>query len=159
MTASSRLVRTGLLTALSDGLFSTVLVAVFYRSSVARLWQGVASVLLGPEAFNRGAATVALGLLMHVGVAFTWSALFQLVLMRWPLVRRACASPFGVALLAVLYGPFIWTVMSWAVIPAFTHRPPTIGFRWWIQFVGHAPFVGLPIVASSAAGAGRSSSR
>jgi hypothetical protein len=38
-------------------------------------------------------------------------------------------------------------VMSLVLIPPFTHRPPTIGFRWWVQLIGHFPFVGLPIVA------------
>jgi hypothetical protein len=43
-------------------------------------------------------------------------------------------------------------VMSLAVIPLFTHRPPTIAFRWWVQFFGHFPFVGIPIVASTGSG-------
>ena len=40
-------------------------------------------------------------------------------------------------------------VMSLAVIPIFVHRPPTITYRWWIQWFGHIPFVGIPIVAAS----------
>jgi hypothetical protein len=28
------------------------------------------------------------------------------------------------------------------------HRPPAIGIRWWIQLIGHFPFVGIPIVRS-----------
>ncbi len=38
--------------------------------------------------------------------------------------------------------------MSLVLIPQFTHRPPVVNFRWWVQFVGHVPFVALPIVAS-----------
>ena len=37
--------------------------------------------------------------------------------------------------------------MSLAVLPLLTHRPPAINVRWWVQLVGHFPFVGLPIVA------------
>ena len=37
--------------------------------------------------------------------------------------------------------------MSLAVIPLLTGRPPAIGFRWWVQLVGHIPFVAVPIVA------------
>jgi hypothetical protein len=33
------------------------------------------------------------------------------------------------------------------VIPLLVHRPPTINFRWWVQFFGHIPFVAVPIVA------------
>jgi hypothetical protein len=40
-------------------------------------------------------------------------------------------------------------VMSLGVIPILVHRSPTIGIRWWIQLIGHIPFVGIPIVASS----------
>ena len=33
------------------------------------------------------------------------------------------------------------------LIPLFTHRPPVINVRWWVQFAGHIPFVALPIVS------------
>jgi uncharacterized membrane protein YagU involved in acid resistance len=48
---------------------------------------------------------------------------------------------------AAVYGPIIWMVMSLAIIPLFTHRPPAINGRWWVQFFGHIPAVALPIVA------------
>jgi hypothetical protein len=40
--------------------------------------------------------------------------------------------------------------MSLIVIPLLVHRPPVIVPRWWVQFFGHAIFVGLPIVWISA---------
>jgi hypothetical protein len=146
--ATSRLVRAGLLTALTDGLFSSVLAGVFYASTVMRLWQGVASVLLGPWALDGGAHTAMIGIFMHVGVAFGWSAVFLFVVMRLHVVRRVLATRYGVAKVAAVYGPFIWLVMSLAVIPLLAHRPPTISYRWWVQFVGHFPFVALPMVAA-----------
>ena len=153
----SRLVRAGLLTGIVDGLFSSVLSAFFYGSTVSRLWQGVASVLLGSDALNGGRRTVLIGLLMHFGVAFAWSAVFLFLLLRWEWIRGLLASRHGVLKVAALYGPFIWMVMSLVVIPALTRRPPRITLRWWIQWFGHIPFVGIPIVASSA-GAPRSGS-
>jgi hypothetical protein len=148
----ARLVRAGLLTGICDGAFSSVLNVVAYRSTVSRLFQGVAAVLLGNTAFQGGTRTVLLGIAMHFGVAFAWSAVFLFVVSRAAWVRRLLASPYGVAKVAALYGPFIWTVMSLAVIPVLVHRPTTIGLRWWVQFFGHIPFVGAPIVASSARG-------
>jgi hypothetical protein len=145
----SRLLRAGLLTAMVDGLFASVSTA-FYHSTVTRLWQGVASTVLGPRAFELGMRSVALGLLMHVTVAFTWSAVFLWVAMRLRPVRAALASRYGVVKVASIYGPCIWLCMSLGVIPLLTHRPPAITGRWWIQLVGHFPFVGLPIVATSA---------
>ena len=144
-----RLAQAGLLTGLIDGLFSSVLSAVFYGSTVSRLFQGVASVLLGSEAFDGGTRTVVIGVLMHVGVAFGWSAVFLFLVMRSSWIRSVLASRLGVVKVALLYGPFIWMVMSLAVIPILAHRAPTIGFRWWVQLIGHFPFVGIPIVASS----------
>ena len=77
----SRLARAGFLTGVTDGLFSSVLNVAFYHSTVTRLFQGVASVLLGPEALTGGTRTAAIGVLMHFGVAFGWSVVFLLLVM------------------------------------------------------------------------------
>jgi hypothetical protein len=146
------LVRAGLLTGVIDGLFSSILSVVFYQSTVARLFQGVASTVLGKEAFDGGTPAAALGVVMHFGVAFGWSAVFLFLVMRLRWIRGLLASRYGVVKVASLYGPLIWLVMSLAVIPLLTNRPPTIGRRWWVQFFGHIPFVGIPIVASVARG-------
>jgi len=146
--ALSRLLRAGLLTGVTDGLFSSALAVFAYHSTATRLFQGVAATLLGREAFEGGTPTAVLGLLMHFGVAFGWSAVFLFLVMRSPWIRGLLASPYGVVKVASLYGPFIWLVMSLAVIPLLLHRPPAITIRWWIQLIGHFPFVGIPIVAS-----------
>ena len=65
--ALSRLLRAGLVTSITDGLFSSILATVFYHSAVTRLFQGVASTLLGKEAFDGGTPTALLGVLMHYG--------------------------------------------------------------------------------------------
>ncbi len=145
-----RLLRAGLFTGISDGLFATVLSVFFYNSTFSRLWQGVASVPLGKDALNGGITTVLIGILMHFGVAFFWSAVFLFVMMRMGWVQRVLASPAGTIKMAALYGPSIWLVMSLLVIPAFLHHPPAITTRWWIQFIGHFPFVGLPMITSLA---------
>jgi len=144
-----RVAAAGIITGITDGLFSSILSAAFYNSTVTRLFQGVASVLLGSDALNGGNKTAAIGVLMHFCVAFVWSGIFLLFVARWDWIRRTISSRYGVAKIACLYGPFIWMVMSCAVIPALTHRPPAITIRWWIQFFGHILFVGLPIVAVS----------
>jgi hypothetical protein len=146
----SRLVRAGLLTGVTDGLFATVQSLLIPGSTVMKLWQGVASTVLGKPAYDGGIPTALLGVLMHFCVAFGWSAVFLFVVMRSSWVRRTVSSPSGVVGIAALYGPFIWLVMSLVVIPVLLHRPPRITSRWWIQLIGHIPFVGLPIVASIA---------
>jgi hypothetical protein len=143
----SRLLRAGLLTGVTDGLFSSVLAAFFYGSTVTRLWQGVASVLLGEEAIGGGTRPAVIGVLMHFGVAFGWSAVFLFLVMKSAWIRRVLASRYGGVKAAAVYGPLIWMVMSLVVIPVLLQRPPNINFRWWVQWIGHFPFAGLPIVA------------
>jgi hypothetical protein len=141
-----RLVRAGLLTAVTDGLFSSVLAATVYGSTATRLWQGVAATVLGPQALAGGGATAAFGLLLHLGVAFGWSAVFLALTLRSRRLRALLATPAGKVGVAAVYGPAVWLVMSLVVLPLLLRRPPTITGRWWVQLVGHAVFVGLPIV-------------
>src|SRR3954451_3703973 len=153
----TRLLRAGLLTGLIDGLFASVQSVAFYGSTVTRLFQGVASTLLGKSAIDGGNTPAVIGVLMHFGVAFGWSAVFLVLFTQSPRVRRVLSSPYGVVKVAAVYGPCIWLVMSLAVIALVLHRPPTINVRWWIQLIGHFPFVGLPIVASIAGDYARTS--
>ena len=146
------LARAGFLTALSDGLFACVVAVTVMQSTVMRLWQGVSSTLLGPAALEGGMRTALIGVLMHIGVAFGWSAVFLFVVMRSARVRRVLASPYGVIKVAAVYGPSIWLVMSLVVIPLLVGRPPAFTLRWLVQLIGHFPFVGLPIVWSIASG-------
>ena len=141
--------RAGLVTALIDGLFSSVLSVLAYGSTPARMFKGVASVLIGDQALSGGPPTAVLGVAMHVCVAFFWSAVFLFLVLRVAWVRRVVASRYGVIKIAAAYGPLVWVVMSLVVIPVMVQRPPSITIRWWVQLLGHFPFVGLPIVASS----------
>lgn len=142
--------RAGLLTAVIDGAFSSVLSVVFYNSTVARLWQRVAAALLGQSAYQGGTRTALIGVAIHVGVAFAWSAVFLFLVMRADAVQRLISTRAGVIKAAAAYGPCVWLVMSLIVIPSLYRTAPAITVRWWVQLIGHFPFVGLPIVASIA---------
>ena len=98
-----RLVRAGLVTGVTDALFSSALAAFVYGSTVTRLWQGVASTLLGGAAFDGGARTAAIGLAMHFGVAFAWSAVFLGLVLSWSWLRDVLVSPYGVITVATVY--------------------------------------------------------
>ena len=146
------LVRAWLLTGVVDGLFSGILAALFYGSSVGRLFRGVASTLFGARVLDGGTLATFLGIAMHFGVALAWSLVFLVLATRVAALRRALDSTAGAVGVAAVYGPAIWLVMSLLVIPFLTKRPPVIAFRWWVQLVGHFPFVGLPIVGTVASG-------
>ncbi|HZF72529.1 MAG TPA: hypothetical protein VEZ51_03805, partial [Gemmatimonadaceae bacterium] len=54
-----------LVTAAWDFLCATALSVLVYHTTVARLWQGVASTVLGPAALDGGVRAVATGLALH----------------------------------------------------------------------------------------------
>ena len=141
-----RLIVAGVVTGITDGLFASVQ-SVLRGSTVTRLWQGVAATLLGKTAFDGGTRTALIGVAMHFGVAFFWSAVFILIVTQSAAIRRVLASRGGTWKVAAFYGPSIWMIMSLVVIPLLVQKPPTITSRWWIQFFGHIPFVAFPIVS------------
>jgi hypothetical protein len=140
------LLLTWLVTAGWDFVCASALAVFGYHSTVARLWQGVASTVLGARAAQIGGLGVAAGLALHLMVSLTWSALFVVLLARSDTLRGIVRRPSGAVAVAIVYGPMIWLVMSCVVIPLATGQPPRFGFRWWVQIFAHVPFVTLPLV-------------
>ena len=141
------LLRAWLVIAVIDGIFATTLPVVAYGAPVGRVWQGVASTLLGPSAMQGGVRTMLVGLVMHAGVALAWTTVFLTLALLSPALRRLIERPAGMIAVSAVYGPAIWLMMSFLVIPGLTGRSPTINDRWWVQLFAHIPFVALPIVA------------
>jgi len=158
-TVRSTFVRAWLTIALVDWLFASTYGVLSYHSTVARVWQGVGSVVLGPAALQGGLRTVLVGTALHLCVAFVWTAVFLGAALLSQRLRALIATPGGVMAAAIVYGPLVWIVMSTLVVPAASGRPPKIGARWLVQAVAHVFFVALPIVAMVARGLGRSAMR
>ena len=146
MIPTQRWIRAGTACAIVDFLWACGQTKFMYGGSITRLWQGVASAPFGAGMLEQGYRAALLGVALHISVAFTWSAVFVFVLSPVPPVSKAVRWAGGALAVAAIYGPLIWTTMSLLVIPSMTHKAPVITNRWWIQFVGHMPFVGLPIV-------------
>jgi uncharacterized membrane protein YagU involved in acid resistance len=116
-----------------------------FGSPPIRVLQGIASGVLGPAAFQGGMSTAALGMVLHVVIAFVVAAVYYVVSRWWPgLVRHPVAS--GLA-----YGVVVHFIMNEIVLPlsrvAF-RRPP-----WYVALsmvVIHMVCVGLPISLSVA---------
>ena len=155
----SRLIPAWLATAAIDGVFASALSVFGYHSTVTRLWQGVASTLLGPVALQGGARTALIGVFIHIGVALLWTSVFFALHSASPRLRRLVSTPGGVIGVAAVYGPLIWLVMSFGVIQLLTGRSPTIAPRWFVQLFAHIPFVALPIVAMIARSIGAAKGR
>jgi hypothetical protein len=142
------LLRAWLALTVVDGIFATVYPVVAYGQPLGRVWQAVASVLVGPSAMQGGGRTMTIGLVMHAVTALAWTTVFMFLVLPSPRLRRAVSTPGGMVAAAAVYGPLVWMVMSLLVIPQLTGRAPTINGRWWVQLAAHIPFVALPIVAT-----------
>ena len=106
----------------------------------SRILKGIASGLLGPEAYNGGAGIAALGLAFHFLIAFSAATVFYFASRRLPfLTLRPVLS-------GISYGVAVYLVMYWIVMPLsrYRHRPFTLESTT-IAIVTHMVCVGLPI--------------
>ena len=112
----------------------------FFGLKSMRLLQGIASGLLGSNAFNGGVAMALLGLFCHFVIAFGAAAIYVFASRAIPfLIQHAVVS-------GVLYGVAVYFFMNRIVLPlsAAAHRP----FSFKLMVVGvviHIFCVGLPI--------------
>jgi hypothetical protein len=130
----------GLAVGVLDGIAASVN-AGFSGVSPVRVFQYVASGLLGRSSFEGGLATAALGLLLHFVVALGASAVFYAASRFLPILTRL---PF---VFGPIYGVIVYFVMREIVSPlSLTNRvaAPTIKGTV-IMIIIHILFVGLPI--------------
>ena len=93
-----------------DGLSATVVSALFGGTPI-RLFQGIASGLLGRSAFQGGAGTAVLGVLLHFTVALGAATVYYVASRRLPvLIEHALIC--GIA-----YGAAVHLFMTFVVIP------------------------------------------
>src|ERR1700753_4235613 len=124
--------------AILDGLAATI----DFRMrglSFARLWQGVASGALGPSSFQRGNASVFLGLGFHILIAMTAALAFNIGAMYLPILL------VHYVLFGALYGIVVFAFMNFVVIPNSAMPPRPFSLVLAIrQLLIHIFFVGLP---------------
>lgn len=130
----------GGLVALLDGLVATGFWAIARGVPPSQIFQGIAAGLLGREAFAGGWATVALGALLHLGMACMMAAAFGLAALHGPALLR---QPLWAGL---AYGALVYAVMHVAVLPLSRAMPPPTWVVWRLADVAsHLLLVGLPI--------------
>lgn len=145
--SAGSVVLAALVVAAADLLDAIVVwVVIFQQLTVQRILQSIARGLLGQDAYRGGNATAALGLGLHVVIAFGWTLVFLVLLVRWPRLRAWMSSTRGAVLVGVLYGAVVWLLMDTIVLSLSRARfvPPTAGW-FWIQLATHPFVVGLPI--------------
>ena len=115
------------------------LTALLRGGSPARVWQYVASSLLGNESFDRGTTSILIGLLIHFGVAFGVATSFYLLTRIFPLLLR---QP---VISGIVYGIVVYFAMAYAIVPMTAVKPGA--FSWSglvIGLITHILCVGLP---------------
>ena len=131
------IVITGLVVGAMD-ITSAFIIAISRGSTATRLLQFVASGLLGPRAFEGGASTAALGLILHFAIAFGVVIVFFVVRRASVLIRRhAVAAGLG-------YGLIVFGVMNLIVLPLSAARPRHSLTGDLIQIGIHMFVIGLP---------------
>jgi hypothetical protein len=137
--AFEAIVYAGLVAGILD-LLAASINAYLRGTSPVRVWQYVASGVLGPSSYSRGYAAVLLGVLFHFLIAFGAAAVFFFASLRFPiLIRRAVI--FG-----IVYGVVVYFFMSRVVVPLSAARTFPFSFQALLTGLAiHIVCVGLPI--------------
>lgn len=141
----------GLAIGLGDFLFAVIFYGVILGVMQIRIFQSVASGLLGRASFDGGIKTYILGLFLHFVVATCIATVYFLLSSRLPvLIQHAVVS-------GLFYGMLAYVVMNYVVIPLSRARSGTFSWRIFLPaFIAHAFLVGLPVALIARRSAKRS---
>lgn len=118
-----------------------------------RVFQSVASGLLGDASFTGGARTAALGLVLHYFIAMSMAVTYWLFARKWLDLWR---KPW---VYGPLYGVLLYGIMNYIVVPLSAANPGSRNLVWVVLSIAvHAFLIGTPIAlfarrAGRAAGA------
>jgi uncharacterized membrane protein YagU involved in acid resistance len=130
----------GLLAGAMDMLYACLFWAAKADVAPTRIFQSVAAGLLGEASYEGGAATAALGLLLHFFIACSMAVTYYLVARHWPLLVRR-PVPLGLA-----YGLLLYVIMNHVVVPLSAAGGGSQDPTWIaLTIVVHAVLIGLPI--------------
>jgi hypothetical protein len=107
-----------------------------------RVFQYIASGLIGMKSFQSGESSVALGVAVHYAIALTWTAIFLCTALKFPTITR---RPL---LSGVVYGCVVYLIMNFIVLPlsGVPHPPAAITIASRINAVLALIFcIGLPV--------------
>jgi hypothetical protein len=137
MRAARTIVITGLIVGAMD-ITSAIILTISHGSTVTRLFQFIASGLLGPKAFQGGTAIAALGLGLHFVIAFSLVAVFYAASRSFDVLRR---QP---VISGIIYGLIVFGVMNLIVLPLSAAKPRHSLSGDLIQIGIHMFIIGLP---------------
>ena len=135
--AARAILVTGLVVGTLD-ILSAFIIVLSRGSTIPRLLQFIASGLLGPQAFQGGAATAVLGLALHFFIAFALVVVFYAARSRFGILRDYAVSS------GIIYGLIVYGVMNLIVLPLSAAKPRHSVSGDLIQVGIHMFVIGLP---------------
>jgi uncharacterized membrane protein YagU involved in acid resistance len=132
----------GALAGIGDGLDAVVYYNLASGVAPARLFQHIASGLLGAESFSGGWPTTLLGVVLHFTIAIGAAAVFYGACQAIPALWKYpwVSGP--------AYGLVVYAVMHYIVVPmsaVAARKAPMSGMELVDQLLSHMFLVGLPI--------------
>jgi hypothetical protein len=131
----------GFVAGVLDGLDAALIITALNGVSAVRVFQFIASGLLGISSFRGGIATAALGVLLHFTIATAAAATFYYASLK---LRFLVQRPL---LWGPLYGVAIFFFMHYLIVPlSATPRQPQTSLTSIANLLfSHIFFVGIPI--------------
>jgi len=132
----------GSLAALGDITQAFIAFGLQFHLTPFRILQSIARGFFGPRTFQMGWTSAAIGIAVHLTIAFTAATVFYLASRRLPVLTEHAV------VCGLLYGEMVFLVMYFVVMPLTVIGWPKMPFSWstWVTGpVGHPLLVGLPI--------------
>jgi len=132
----------GLAVGVLDALDAMIFFGIRNGVKPTRIFQSIASGLLGRASYSGGLKTALLGVFLHFLIAFIMATVFYFASLILPtLIRHA-------VIWGMIYGVAVYFVMNFVVLPLSAVGPRTGPIPWAVFLngvIGHALLVGLPI--------------
>ena len=95
----------------------------------------------------RSGTTIALGVALHIVIAFSWTTVYYLVSRTVPAIRAFASSNGGSLVTGMVFGACMWLGMDYVVIPLSQARfTPPSNWQFWLQLGWHIVGLGPPLV-------------
>lgn len=130
----------GLVVGTLDGLFALIYYGAILGAKPLRIFQSVASGLLGKASYEGGIPTFLLGILLHFVVASCIAAVYYAASLKLPFLHRQAV------VCGLIYGVIAFLGMNYVVIPISAAGSAPFSLPVFLTgIIGHAFLVGLPI--------------
>ncbi len=130
----------GLVAGILDAIAGVIVYFIFFNLNPLQVLQFIASGIHGPEAINGGFLMIVAGTLYHFLIAYVVAIIYFFLYPKIKLLRTK------IALMGLIYGLGIWSVMNLFVLPQ--SNIPKSPFDMNLAIIGiiwHMVLVGLPI--------------